>query len=136
MKILGIDDNFLSIEEEYSNLEDSQIVILSAPYEYTVSYGKGTALGPKGIIEASQYVEFYDDEFDTELCFDKKIATLAPLDFSGMKDKEALNLIHQKVAELLIMNKFVVTLGGEHTISQAPIKAHNNKYPNMSILHF
>lgn len=136
MKTLGIDDNFLSIEQEYSNLEDSRIAILLAPYEYTVSYGGGTAHGPKAIIDASHYVEFYDDEFDTELCFDKKISTLTPLVFSGMKDKEALNLIQQKVAELLKMNKFVVTLGGEHTISQASIKAHYEKYQNMSILHF
>ena len=34
------------------------------------------------------------------------------------------------------MNKFVVTIGGEHSISTAPIHAHYLKYPKMSILHF
>ena len=136
MKTLGIEENFLSIDDEYSNFKDSEITIISAPYEYTVSYGEGTKHGPNGIIEASHYVEFYDDEFDRELCFDKGICTLVPLDFSGLKDSEGLEKIYEEVGKMLAAGKFVVTLGGEHTISQAPIKAHFEKYPKMSILHF
>ncbi len=45
----------------------------------TVSYGGGTAKGPEAIINASQYVEFLDDEFFRELCFEEGIATLPPL---------------------------------------------------------
>lgn len=136
MKILDIENNFLAIEEEYSNYKNSEIAILSAPYEYRVSYGKGAELGPQAIIEASHFVEFYDNEFDTELCFDKGITTLEPIDFKGKVDKEALDIIQYKVSKLLNDNKFVVTLGGEHTISTAPIKAHFEKFPDMSILHF
>ncbi len=136
METLNTENNFLAIEEEYSNFSDSKIVIVSAPYEHTTSYGEGASLGASAIIEASAYVEFYDDEFDNELCFEKGIATLPPIDFQGKVDEEALNIIEQQVSELLSYDKFVVTLGGEHTISTAPIKAHFAKYPNMSILHF
>lgn len=135
MKVENI-DNFLAIEEKYSNLENSKVVILQAPYEHTVSYGGGTNLGPNGIISSSAYVEFYDDEFDKELCFDIGIATLEPINFDGKVDQDALDLIYNQNKTLLEMGKFVVTLGGEHTISTAPIKAHYEKYPNMSILHF
>lgn len=131
-----IESNFLDIQEQYSNLENSKIVIIQAPYEHTVSYGGGAAQGPQGIIDSSAYVEFYDDEFDNELCFDKGIATLEPLNFDGIYDQDALDLIYDQAKSLLNSNKFVVTLGGEHTISTAPIKAHFEKYPNMSILHF
>lgn len=131
-----VEQNFLAIEEQYSILHNAKIAILPAPYEYTVSYGGGTKFGPKGIIEASAYVEFYDDEFDSELCFEHGIATLEELNFDGKIDKEALDLIEENVTKLLDLGKFVVTLGGEHTISTAPISAHFKKYPNMSILHF
>jgi len=131
-----LEDNFLAIEEQYSNLENSKVVIVQAPYEHTVSYGGGTNFGPKGIISASAYVEFYDDEFDKELCFEIGIATLQPINFDGKVDQDALDLIYNQNKTLLEMGKFVVTLGGEHTISSAPIKAHYEKYPNMSILHF
>ncbi len=136
MKTLNIEKNFLAIEDKYSNLINSKIAILPVPYEYTVSYGEGTKLGPDGILKASHYVEFYDDEFDRELCFDVGVSTLAPLDFTDRKDAEGLDIIYKKVKELLHLDKFVVTLGGEHTISQSPIKAYFEKYPDMSILHF
>lgn len=136
MKTLDNENNFLAIEAEYSSLENSKIVIVSAPYEHTVSYGGGTKNGPDAIIKASAYVEFYDDEFDNELCFEKGIATLEPINFELAKDEMALFIIENQVSKLLELDKFVVTLGGEHTISTAPIRAHSLIYQNMSVLQF
>lgn len=136
MNVLGPKKNFLAIDAEHSQLETSAIAIVSAPYEHTVSYGGGAAGGPKAIVDASAYVEFYDDETDRELCFDKGIATLKPLSFGKAVDRAALDIIEDQVEDLLVMGKFVVTLGGEHTISTAPISAHHRAYPEMSILHF
>jgi agmatinase len=92
--------------------------------------------GPQAIIDASAYVEFYDDETDRELCFDVGISTRAPIDFNGKVDADALRIIEDEVAALLERGSFVVTLGGEHTISAAPIRAHMKKYPEMSVLQF
>ncbi len=136
MKTLDNENNFLAIEAEYSSLENSKIVIVSAPYEHTVSYGGGTKNGPDAIIKASAYVEFYDYEFDNELCFEKGIATLEPINFELAKDEMALFIIENQVSKLLELDKFVVTLGGEHTISTAPIRAHSLIYQNMSVLQF
>lgn len=136
MEILNIEENFLGLEDEFSSLEKSNIVVVSAPYEYTVSYGGGTENGPKGILEASQYVEFYDDETEREICFEQGIASLKPIDFKGVNGKAVLDKIYEQVRAILELNKFVITLGGEHTISTAPIQAHFERYPDMSILHF
>jgi agmatinase len=106
------------------------------PYEFRTTYGKGTAYGPKEILKASAYVEFYDDEFDRELCFEEKIATMPQVNFYGKRDIVAMEYLQKRIAKLLDLGKFVVTLGGEHTISIAPIAAHYKKYPEMSILHF
>ena len=136
MKTLQADKNFLAIEKEFSEYDNSEIVIISAPYEHTTSYGGGTKAGPEAILSASAYVEFYDDEFERELCFDKGIAALLPIDFGDSVDVEALNILGKTVADVINDGKFAVTLGGEHTISTAPIKAHFEKYPGMSVLHF
>lgn len=135
-KTLTTEENFLALEQKYSSFETSSIAIVSAPYEKTVSYGGGTVEGPKGILSASAYVEFYDDEFKSELCFEKGICTIEPIKFGKKDGKQALDLIEKQVTELLDAGKFVVTLGGEHTISTAPILAHYKKYPQMSVLHF
>lgn len=135
-KTLGIRSNFLSIGKEISSLENSQIVVLPAPYEHTVSYGGGTKRGPGAILAASAFVEFYDDEMDNELCNEVGVATVEPIAFGKQKDAKALEQIYRAVRDLLGKGKFVVTLGGEHTITQAPVRAHLEKYPDLSVLQF
>lgn len=136
MKTLGTKNNFLALSAKYSGLDTSAIAIVSAPYEHTVSYGSGTKHGPKAILEASAFVEFYDDEFDRELCYDVGIATIKPVDFGRSVNAAALKKIASQVSALLDQQKFVVTLGGEHTISAAPIAAHLLHHPTMSVLQF
>ncbi len=135
-KTLSIKDNFLAIEKEYSSFDNSKIAVLSAPYEKTTSYGKGTAKGPKAILDASHYVEFFDEEMVKEVCFKEGIATLKALDFKKLHGKKALDLIYYSVKSLIDAGKFVITLGGEHSISTAPIQAHFDSYKDLSILHF
>lgn len=135
-KALGPKENFLAIGKEVSTFTSSKIVVLPAPYEHTVSYGGGARRGPAGIISASHFVEFYDDELDRELCNDAGIATLPAIRFGKNIHAKAIDLLYRQVRALLEQDKFVVTLGGEHTISQAPIKAHLEKYPDLSVLQF
>ena len=40
--------------------DDAALVLVSAPWDVTVSYGAGTAYGPDAIIEASTQLDFYD----------------------------------------------------------------------------
>ena len=136
MKTLGTRNNFLAIEPKYSTMANARIAVLPAPYERTTTYGKGTRGGPRAILSASAFVEFYDDEFDRELVFDGGIATLSRIQFGKLAGPKAIALIRKQVDALLEKGKFVVTLGGEHTISLAPITAHLAKYPNLSVLHF
>ena len=135
-KVLTTKANFLALPAKNSSYDKSKIVILSAPYEKTVSYGGGTGKAPRAIIKASQYVEFFDDEFFTELCFTHGIATLPPLDFKSVSGKQAMKKLEKTITNEIEAGKFVVTLGGEHTISSATIGAHFAAYPKMSVLHF
>ena len=43
-----------------SEPETSELVLISAPWDVTVSYGAGTAYAPDAIIEASTQLDFYD----------------------------------------------------------------------------
>lgn len=134
MKTLSKASNFLALPIQHSNYNNSEIVIYSAPLEKTVSYGSGTKNGPREILKASHYVEFYDEEMEREICFEKGIAAIVPTELNKYSSVNALKKINQTVTKLLNDNKFVFTLGGEHTISSAVINAHYNKYDNLSIL--
>jgi len=136
MKVLGQRENFLGIEADYSSYRNSSAVIVSAPYEHTTSYGKGAKDGPKEILRASHYVEFYDEELAREVFRRIGIATLAPLSFAKRVDSAAVDLVYQTVKKLLADEKFVVVLGGEHTVSIGALAAYAEKYPGLSVLQF
>jgi agmatinase len=38
---------------------ESKIVVIPVPWDVTASYGKGTSLGPKAILDASTQLDFY-----------------------------------------------------------------------------
>ncbi|HYK76582.1 MAG TPA: agmatinase [Daejeonella sp.] len=135
MNSLATDQNFLGIEDEtLYTYENSKVVIQSAPYEYTSSYLMGSAKGPEAIIKASQYVEFYDEELDVETLRQTGIATLAAMDFNGKVDADAVALIEQETEKLLNDNKFVVSLGAEHTVTYGFVKAFAKKFNNLTVL--
>jgi|YNPMSStandDraft_2_1061718.scaffolds.fasta_scaffold00317_10 agmatinase len=136
MKTLYVKKNFLGIGEKHSNYKNSKVVIISSPLEKTVSYGKGTAKGPKAILEASHYVEFYDEEFDRELCFEIGIATLEALKLQKLNHLKVLNKIYEAVKKVLNDDKFPIILGGEHSISSACVRAFLEKYNDLTILQF
>ncbi|MBI4546494.1 MAG: agmatinase [Ignavibacteriae bacterium] len=133
-KTLGITSNFLGIDKEYSSFEHSKIIILPIPYERTVSYGAGTRHGPSAILEASHFVEFYDEETRREVHKELGIATLQAVNLTKKKDEDILKQISYIVRTLLKRNKFIITLGGEHTITQAPISVFAETYEDLSVL--
>ena len=130
-----LSSNFLGIPESEHTLEKGRVAVLPVPYERTVSYGVGTKNGPTAIIEASHYVELYDDELDEET-YRIGVHTLPAWLPENMEPASCVAELEQVVANLLEQSKFVLTLGGEHSIAPGPIAAHHARYPHMSILHF
>src|ERR1043166_2549913 len=137
MKHLKTDKNFLGIpEKEFFDYESSRYVIQSAPYEYTSSYIAGSAKGPQAMINASQFVEFYDEELGLESYKNGGICTLPAMNFNGKTDRKAIELIKKETLKLLKDGKFPVTLGAEHTITLGVVEAIKEYYPRVHVLQF
>ncbi len=109
-------NNFLGLADELADFDRARVVVLPLPFEATVSYGTGTVNGPAAIITASQQVELYDREFDSEPIAAYGIHTLPALALDG-DPARAVEQIAGAVADLARAGKFVVGLGGEHTVS-------------------
>ena len=125
--------NFGGIAEaEFSAFESSRVLILPISYEGTVSYGTGTGEGACAIIEASRNMELYDEEIDVEP-YKIGIHTLDQLD-ARETPAAMVAAIYERIAELIKTDKFVVSIGGEHSISAPLIRAHAEKHHNISIL--
>jgi agmatinase len=120
--------NFLGLDEAASDFERARVVILPVPYEATTSFGGGTSGGPGAIVESSRYIELYDQELDNEP-YEVGIATLPALSLTGAGPAEAIAELRVAYDRLLDAgrDKFVIMLGGEHSISSAPILAWTDR---------
>lgn len=135
MKTLPNDKAFLAIPEpELCSYEKSKFVIQQVPYEHTSSYLAGSAKGPEAIINASHFVEFYDEELDIETYKKCGIATLEAIDFNGKVDEDAIKLIEKETDLLLRDGKFVISIGAEHTVTNGFVRSHRKKYPELAVL--
>lgn len=127
-------DAFLGEEAGCCKLADARVCVLPVPYEGTVTYGKGTAQGPQAIIDASCHVELYDEYLKEEPHLNG-IATLPPLDSRGTPE-EVIGRVRDEVASQLEGGRYVVTLGGEHSIAAGAIGAHVAACPEIGIIQF
>jgi len=119
-------------EEEFSSFDAARILVLPVSYEGTVSYGTGTGAGAMAIIEASRNMELYEEETDAEV-YKLGIHTLR--EFTPRETPEAMmGDLYDRSTELLKSDKFLCMLGGEHSISAPVIKAHAEKYHDLSVL--
>jgi len=124
--------NFLGEENIYENPETSFGVVVPVPFEFSTSYGKGTSKGPQAIINASEYVELYDEVLDCEV-FKSGILTAEYPKYNN-NPVEDFRQIEIEIKKHINRHKFVVALGGEHSISQAVFAAYNEKFSNLSVL--
>jgi agmatinase len=125
--------NFLSLPQKFSELESSEFVILPIPYEQTTTFKTGTKEGPKAIIHASCEVETFDEELKQEP-FKVGIHTLEEMEITMRGPEKMVEKVYKIGKELVDMNKRVVLLGGEHTVSIGLVKAESEKYENLSVL--
>lgn len=117
---------FLGLDEAAGAFRDAGAVILPVPYESTTSYGGGTRAGPGRIVDASRYIELFDQELGAEVGPAVGIHTLPQVELTRAGATAAmaeLREVHDAVLEAA-EDRFVVMLGGEHSISAPAIRSH------------
>ena len=125
-------NNFGGLSKEFTDYKNSKIVILPVPFDKTSTWLKGADKGPEAIIEASKNMELYDIETDSQV-YKRGIFTEKEITVENPEDM--VSAVYEKTRRLLRDKKFVITLGGEHSVSVSPIKAHSEFFDNMSLLH-
>jgi agmatinase len=128
-----VPNNFLGLEPNLSSYDNARVAILPLPYEATTSYGAGTKRGPAAIIKASQQVEFFDEELNLEPC-QVGIATTKPPAFGKATGANAVKMIADSCRSLCKDGKFVIGLGGEHTVTAGMVQAMHELYPDLWVV--
>jgi agmatinase len=119
-------------EEEFSSFERARILVWPISYEGTVSYGTGTGRGAEAIIDASRNMELYDEETDAEV-YKLGIHTLSESP-SIEPPARMMESLLERGRELVATGKFLTMIGGEHSVTAPVIRAHAERYDNLSVL--
>ena len=127
--------NFADLEDELCEYPRSASVVLPLPFERTTSWGRGTAGGPAALLEASRYVEHYDEELDGGPCR-RGVATVAPFLPAASNLETALAEIEAEARRHLAAGKFLVAVGGEHSLTVGPARAARSLEPDLGVVQF
>jgi agmatinase len=124
--------NFGGLPNEYTQYKNSEIVIVPVPFDKTSSWLKGSNKGPDALINASRYLEHYDIETKSEVF---KNGVFTGKKIRACNSQAMISKLSRKVAELLNDNKYVVTIGGNHSVSIGAVKGYGAVYDNFGVLH-
>jgi agmatinase len=124
---------FLGVTPAESNLERARVAVLPAPFDQTTSYLPGTRFGPRAILEASRQVEFFDEELDREP-FEIGVATLEEIEIDPADLEASLRRLEETVEAIAAKGIVPLTLGGEHSLTLAPVAALQRRFPGLSVL--
>jgi agmatinase len=123
---------FLGGPESAAELDDARAVILPFGYEGGVSYGKGAVAAPQAVLEASHYLEIYDEILDTE---PNQIGIFTAAAPAIAEDPEQMvGQLQALVQALLGQEKFVVVIGGDHSVTNGYLRALSRQYTQFGVI--
>lgn len=124
--------DYAGISVENGTLEKAAAVLIPVPYDGTSTYGKGADKGPDAIFDASENMEIYDIETESEVY--RKGIHIAPAVTEDESPEKMCDAVQSAVSLYLNQDKFVGLLGGEHSISIGAIQAFKEKYDDLTVL--
>jgi agmatinase len=112
---------------------DSAVVILPVPVDRTTSYVPGTRNGPREILQASSHMELWDEEIGQDI-HGVGIFTLPEMELPFGELAPLMKEIERVAGEILSRDKFLVALGGEHSITPPLVAAAAARFSGLSVL--
>jgi agmatinase len=114
--------------------ETADVVMVQLPLEKTVSYGTGTAGGPKAILEASSQIELFEEETKLDFEVSPRVHVLPPVEFDPTENLEsALKRIADFVRPL--RGRFLLGLGGEHSLTYGMLTGLCDDLHDVTVVH-
>jgi len=115
------------------SFDESRVVILPVPVDRTTSYVSGTRSGPREILEASSHMELWDEEVGADV-HGVGIFTLPAMELPFGEMAPLMDEIRRVATAVLARDKFLVTLGGEHSITPPLVAAAAARFTGLSVL--
>lgn len=124
---------YAGIPEEFAKLESAKVVLIPVPYEGESTPQSGASKGPEAFLEVSETMGLYDIETATEVY--KQGIYLADAVRENSSPEAMVKAVHETTKKYIKKNKFVTIFGGDHAVSIGTIRAFNETFNNLTVLH-
>ncbi|WP_394907519.1 agmatinase [uncultured Mesonia sp.] len=124
--------NYAGIPDKYARIDDAKVVLIPVPYDGTSTWQKGADKGPAAFLEASENMELYDIETQSEVY--KQGIYLAPAVSENSSPEKMVESVYKTVKNYLKQDKFVTLFGGEHSVSIGSIRAFSESFEELSVV--
>ena len=128
---------------ELRDVDRCDVAILGAPFDGGVSFRPGARFGPMAVRQASRAIRpQYHPQFDVQPFATKQFADAGDVPCNPYSIAESLAAIEARAGELLGTSDGphpvdgLITIGGDHTIAYALLKAVNRRYGKVALVHF
>ena len=116
-------DTLQFIDLPNASTDEADVLVLPIPLERTVSWKPGTAGAPAAIMEASEHLEFYEEDAGWSPFKHMKLSVLPGYnDRADLSDKDFHTGLTRYVEGLPSDNLFI-GLGGEHSLTPSLVEA-------------
>lgn len=112
------------------------IAVVGVPFDSGVSYRPGARFGPAAIREGSRLLRPYHPGLDVSPFAVQQVADCGDIACNPFDIGEALGTIEAGAGELMDAGARLVTLGGDHTIALALLRAVAARRGPVALLHF
>ena len=128
-----MENTYAGIPAENATYENSKVVLVTVPYDGTSTWGKGADKGPELFLDASENMELYDIETDSEPYL-QGVYRAGEVSENSTPEK-MVEAVYNKTKELIKDREKLFTLiGGEHSVSIGSIRAVGEEYKQLTVL--
>jgi len=124
--------HFLEYDPKSTHDPRAPFAVLPIPYERSVCYGRGTAKAPEAILGASMQMELFDDEFFSPP--ELRVQTLPAIPCRGLSTAKIFTRIRRTAESVLRPGRFLMSFGGEHSITSPLVAAARAVHGDISVL--
>jgi guanidinobutyrase / D-arginase len=117
-------------------VSQADVAILGVPFDSGVSYRPGARFGPSHIRESSRLLRPYNPALQVPVFASQQVADAGDLAVNPFNIEDAIGAIERGARALLERTRFVLTLGGDHTVALPMLRAVSAVHGPVAVVHF
>ena len=122
---------------ELRDVSQCDVAIVGIPFDAGTSFRPGARFGPQAIRQASRNLRTqYHPAYDVEPFIVQQVADAGDMACNPYNINQAIEQIETAATDLLQQTGAIVSLGGDHTIAYPLLKAVNQRYGPVALVHF